>query len=183
METTLATRHTYADYAKLPEGAPYQLIGGELVKEPPPTTRHQRIQNTFGFLLTSHVRQNRLGEVYYAPTDIYLADDEVYQPDILFVAADRLGIIEEKYIKGTPDLVLEILSPSTAYYDLRHKRRLYEQAGVKEFWIIDPIEGSIEVYVNTDGAFILAGQATGKGVVASVLLTGFAVEAEEIFAR
>jgi Uma2 family endonuclease len=174
-------QYTYEDYAKLPEGAPYQLIGGELIMTPSPTPYHQIILGRIGFDLTKFIKERKLGEVIYAPMDVYLFETETYQPDIIFISNARLNIIGEKKIESAPDLVVEILSESTAYYDLRHKKRVYEKTGVKEYWIVDPMEKSIEVYENVSGEFKIFAQAIEKGRVNSKLLEGFGVELEKVF--
>jgi Uma2 family endonuclease len=149
MVETGKKKFTYADYAKLPEGAPYQLIGGELVKSPAPTVLHQEINVTLFQKLFQFQRQGK-GKAFFAPLDVYLSDTETYQPDLMFITNDRLEIIKEKNIRGAPDLVMEVLSPGTAYYDLRHKKDVYAEHGVREYWIVDPMERSIEVYENRD---------------------------------
>jgi Uma2 family endonuclease len=180
MAATLAKKYSYEDYAKLPEGAPYELIGGELVEEPAPIPVHQRISRRIGTELIRFVEEHELGEVFYAPVDVHLSDEETYQPDILFISNDRLGIIGVVKIEGAPDLVIEILSPSTAYYDLRHKKQVYEESGVQEYWIVDPIEKCIEIYRNGDG-FLLAEQKRNEGSIVSRLLPGFASELSSVF--
>jgi len=174
-------RYTYEDYAKLPEGAPYQLIGGELVMTPSPVPYHQIVSRRIEFELLKFVEERRLGEVIYAPIDVYLSETETYQPDIIFISKERLNIIGEKKIEGAPDLVIEILSESTAYYDLRHKKRVYEASGVREYWIVDPMEKGIEVYENMNGEFKVFSKAIEKGRVNSKLLQGFGVELERVF--
>jgi len=173
--------YTYKDYEKLPEGAPYQLIGGDLIMTPSPTPQHQLISRRIAYLLVAFVEVNKLGEVLYAPIDVYLSDTETYQPDIIFISKERLEIIGEKKIEAAPDLVIEILSPSTAYYDLKHKRSVYGKSGVREYWIVDPMEKSIEVYENADSKFERAGQAVEKGRAESKRLKGFGVEVEKVF--
>jgi len=173
--------YTYADYEKLPEGAPYQLIGGCLVKEPAPIPYHQILSSRLEFELMKFVEERDLGQVLNAPTDVYLSDTEVYQPDILFISKERMSIIGAKKIEAAPDLVIEILSPSSAYYDLRHKMRVYESSGAREYWIVDPIEKSIEVYQNGANGFSLAGKAKDAGLIHSVLLGGFNVDLEKVF--
>lgn len=174
-------QYTYEDYAKLPEGAPYQLIGGELVMTPSPVPYHQIISRRIGFELLKFNEQKNLGEIIFAPMDVYLSEIDTFQPDIIFISNERLNIIGEKKIEASPDLVIEILSESTAYYDLRHKKRVYEKTGVKEYWIVDPMEKSIEVYENINGEFKLFSQSIEKGRVNSKLLEGFKVEIERIF--
>jgi Uma2 family endonuclease len=174
-------QYTYEDYEKLPEGAPYQLIGGELIMTPSPVPYHQIISRRIEFELIKFVEERKLGEVIDAPMDVYLSETETYQPDIIFISNERLNIIGDKKIEAAPDLVIEILSESTAYYDLKHKKRVYEKTGVKEYWIVDPMEKGIEVYENVSGEFKIFGQATEKGRVNSKLLEGFSVEVEKVF--
>ncbi|BBB91713.1 MAG TPA: Uma2 family endonuclease [Methylomusa anaerophila] len=174
-------RYTYEDYARLPAGAPYQLIGGELVMAPSPGKRHQKILLKLAIAFERFIENNNSGELFIAPRDVYLAAKETYQPDILFIAGERVEISAEDKVNGAPDLVVEILSPSTAYYDLRKKYKVYEKYGVKEYWIVDPEENSVEVYQLSDGKFVPAARAEGTGVVDSVLLPGFRVKIEDIF--
>jgi Uma2 family endonuclease len=172
---------TYADYAQLPEGAPYQLIDGELVMSPAPTPYHQRISIRLGYALMGFVREQHLGEVLMAPVDVYLGEVHTFQPDLLYLAQERLSRIGEQRIEGAPDLVIEILSPATAYYDLKVKAHVYAETGVREYWVVDPVEKSIEVYENGGGHFDLIMRADGAGAVASNLLDGFTVALADVF--
>ncbi|MEW6572047.1 MAG: Uma2 family endonuclease [Bacillota bacterium] len=172
---------TYEDYRKLPEGAPYQLIGGELVLTPAPGTYHQIISMKLGFQMVDFVSKNGLGIVLYAPIDVYLEETETYQPDIIFIAQERMEIIEPARVNGAPDLVVEILSPTTAYYDLRKKYKIYEKSGVKEYWIVDPEEKSVQVFVLKEGKFALDQDVAGQGAVSSRIIEGFTVPLETIF--
>lgn len=175
-------RYTYADYAALPEGAPYQLIDGELVMTASPNTQHQRIIKRLLRVMDAFVEENSLGEVFVSPVDVYLSEADTPVPDLVFVAEERLGIVGAQKIEGAPDLVVEVLSPSTGYYDLRKKKRLYAEAGVAEYWIVDPIEESVEVHVNTGGAFDLHERAEGEGRVASSqVISGFSVQLDALF--
>jgi Uma2 family endonuclease len=175
------TSFTYDDYAKLPEGAPYQLVGGELIMSPSPTFLHQMVLARLFNLLFNFVTSHSLGVVVCAPMDVYFSESETFQPDILFVARDRMQLIGHQRIEGAPDLIVEILSPSGAYYDLKHKKRVYESFGVKEYWIVDPMENGIEVYRNVDGQFHLTAQAQKEGRVQSNLLSGFEVDLNTLF--
>ncbi|MGB9662845.1 MAG: Uma2 family endonuclease [Moorellaceae bacterium] len=173
--------YTYEDYRRLPEGAPYQLIGGELVLTPAPSPYHQIIAFNLGLALGNFVVSRKRGRVLFAPLDVYLTETETYQPDIIFISRDRMDIIEAERINGAPDLVVEILSPTTAYYDLRKKFRVYERYGVKEYWIVDPGEKSVQVFVLKEGRFVLDQEVEGTGEVSSRLLTGFTVALSNIF--
>lgn len=184
MDTALtesAARRTYTDYCQLPEGAPYQLIGGEFILTPAPGTYHQVVLFNLAVEMGNFVRQAGLGRVLLAPVDVYLGETEAYQPDIIFVARERMGIIEPQRINGPPDLVVEILSPATAYYDLRKKFKVYERCGVREYWIVDPQEKSVQVFVPREGKFVLDQEAERTGQISSRVLAGFAVRLEAIF--
>ncbi len=175
--------YTYEDYARLPEGAPYQLIGGKLVMTPSPSTLHQFILvRLLGYFL-DYQSKEKAGVVLVSPLDVYFDHEETYQPDIVFISKERLNIIERNKINGAPDLVVEVLSPSTAYYDLRKKYKVYERHGVKEYWIVDPEEETVEIYVVKEGRFTLHQQLEHQGRAASVILDGFTVEIADLFAR
>ncbi len=142
-----AAKMTYDQYCLLPEdGKQHELIDGELFVTPAPTPRHQRILRRLAFQLSAYIDANGLGEVYLAPVDIVLDKHTVVQPDVLFIRQDRLGIVGEEAIEKAPDLVVEILSPSTFYKDLRRKMAAYSQFGVQEYWIVDPEKQTIELY-------------------------------------
>ncbi|MBC7347003.1 MAG: Uma2 family endonuclease [Clostridia bacterium] len=173
--------YTYKDYAALPEGAPYQLIEGELVLTPAPGTYHQVVSMKLELKMAGYVLERNLGLVLDAPVDVYLGETETYQPDLIFISRERLAIVEPARINGAPDLVVEILSPATAYYDLRKKFRVYERCGVREYWVVDPEEKAVEVYALKEGKFELAQRAEGSGQVFSGVIEGFAVSLESIF--
>lgn len=174
--------YTYEDYAKLPEGTPYQLIGGKLIMTPASSTYHQEISKRFEYLLYEYAElKQKLGKVFYAPIDVYFEDEETYQPDIIFISNDRIGIIKKEKIEGAPDMIIEILSPSTAYYDLVHKKDIYAKHGVKEYWIVDPIEKWVESYKNENGKFILIGRVQKGESISSTVLIGFKVKLDTIF--
>jgi len=176
-------RYTYADYAQLSEGAPYELIHGELVMSPSPTPFHQIIQSNLHFALTQFVRTEGLGQVLTAPMDVRLSEEDTVQPDLIFIATERRGIIGEQAIDGAPDLIVEILSPSTAYRDLTTKKRLYEQHGVSEYWIVDPQGQTVEVFELTDERYMQYARVIEEGTAASNLLDGFQIDLADLFQR
>jgi Uma2 family endonuclease len=130
--------------------------------------------------LNTYVLTKRLGAVYCSPIDVYFSDDEVYQPDIIYISRDRLKNLGMK-IDIAPDLIVEVLSPSNAYHDLVHKKNVYEAHGVKEYWIVDPIEKTIEVFENRDGQFVTIAKAKKSGQVDSKVLRGFTLDSATIF--
>lgn len=140
-------KFTYDDYRSLPESETkrYELLEGELVMVPSPTTYHQLILHRLQLALGNFVYRNRLGEVLGPPCDVVLSEGTVLQPDLLFVSNDRASIITTQNIRGAPDLVVEVLSPSTAERDRIYKRSLYARYGVRECWIVSPEEKTIEV--------------------------------------
>ncbi len=138
---------TYTDYLKLPDdGTRKEILGGELFVTPAPTPRHQHIVRKLATVLGTHVDTHGLGDVLAAPIDVVLSPPEVTQPDLIFIATPNLGIIGEAAIHGAPDLVVEVLSPSTAVLDRGRKKDTYARAGVPEYWIVDPEARTIEVY-------------------------------------
>ncbi len=175
-------KFTYRDYLELPEdGKRYEVINGELIMTPAPLTIHQKITTEIVLALGNYVKKNNLGTVLTAPVDVVLSDINVLQPDILFVSNERKEIITEKNISGAPDLVIEILSPSTAYYDLFDKKELYERFGVKEYWIVDPMRKWIEVYNLKNKKFRQTQKLSQKGILHSAVLKNFELNLQEIF--
>ena len=152
----VSTKLTYADYLALPGDERYELHDGELVLVASPSEPHQRVSKRLALQMLS-VEEHGLGQVYYAPLDVILSDTEVVQPDLLFVSQERSHIITHANVQGAPDLVVEILSPSTANRDWTYKRDLYARHGVKELWIVDPDARIVWVMLLRDGDFELVG--------------------------
>ncbi len=178
------TQHaTVADYLALPEGAPYQLINFELVMSPAPAPDHQYLFANVHILLWKYFSGKDLKQIRLAPFDVHLGEGEIYQPDIFIVLSGNPGTTVKNGFHGVPDVVFELLSPSNAYYDLRHKKEIYEKVGVKEYWILDPEDHTIECHRNSDKGFILSGIAKGEGIVESAVLPGFIAKTEELFAN
>ena len=174
-------RFTYRDYLLLPEGDRRELIEGDFYVVPAPSIRHQTVAANLGTLLRELVRRNRLGIILWAPTDVVLSPETVVQPDILFVSNERRGIITEPNVSGAPDLVVEILSPGTEERDRELKLNLYARYGVREYWIVDPEDETVEVMgLGAEGA---AGvRRYDAGSVESRLLPGLSVTLDDIFA-
>src|SRR5215207_3782243 len=140
-------RWSYEDYSALPDDQRYEVIEGELLPmAPSPGSSHQRFSRALMRRLDSHVLSSKIGELLTAPLDVILDDENIVQPDLVFVSAKRVAIIEERGVVGVPELVVEILSPYSVRRDRQRKMKLYAQFGVKEFWIVDPGNHGIEVF-------------------------------------
>ncbi len=146
---------TYQDYVALPnDGKRYEILDGEISVTAAPTFRHQQVLAALLGLLRAHVIARGLGEVVPAPIAVVLADTTVVEPDIVYIAADRLGIVSGRgTVDGAPSLAIEILSPSTASLDRGTKLQLYARYGVPCSWIVDADTRAIEVYRLTAGAY------------------------------
>jgi Uma2 family endonuclease len=143
---------------------------------PAPRPKHQTASANLLAAIYRHVRLHDLGEVYPAPIDVLLPGlAEPVQPDISYVARDRLGIVKEKLIEGVPDLIVEILSPANWFTDRRVKYEVYAAAGVKEYWIVDVDKRTVEVYGLGAGAYALLGEYGEQETATSALLPGFSI--------
>ncbi len=177
---------TYEDYALLPDdGKRYEVIRGELYMSAAPRPLHQRVIFRLSYFLESFLEVHKVGTAFGAPIDVLLPEKlgDPVQPDILFVREDRLGIVGETYIEGAPDLAIEVLSPSNQAHDRSLKYLLYEEAGVPEYWIIDPLDRTVEVYVLQDGTYEQFGKWSDGETVRSVVLRGFSVSVDEIIPK
>jgi Uma2 family endonuclease len=139
---------TYDDYVLFPEdGQRHELIDGEHVVTPAPNRRHQAIAGNLHGLVWAYLQQQPLGHVYMAPLDVIFSHFDVVEPDVLYISHERFAQLpSSQWIKGAPNLVIEIGSPSTRKRDETIKRRLYEKFGVDEYWVIDPELDTIKVY-------------------------------------
>lgn len=139
---------TWQDVQQLPDdGKRYEAIEGELYVTAAPAIRHQRVSLRLELELVRLLVEPGHGEMMHAPVGVeFPATGEGVQPDIVFIAQASRGIIAEKWLMGAPDLVVEILSPSTSSRDRGIKLRLYERQGVAEYWVVDPVDDAIEVW-------------------------------------
>lgn len=173
-----------ADYRRTAEGAHYQLIEGQLlhVAESPPTF-HQRIVVNLLLLLEPQVRRQGLGEVLVGPVDVVLGAHDVLVPDLVFVSTARIGLITKQGIYGAPDLVVEVLSPSTRQIDQTRKYRTYAAQGVKEYWMIDPDSRAIDLCGWARAPQKPARRIPATGRFTSRLFPGLTIAAADIFRR
>jgi Uma2 family endonuclease len=167
-------RLNYEDFCLLPNnGKRYEIIDGELFVTPSPLRRHQRVLANLLYYLTEFVKKHDLGEVYPAPFDVVFSAYDVVEPDILYVSKVRASVVTEKNIQGAPDLVVEVLSESTAQIDRTTKLKLYARYGVAEYWVIDPLAYSVEIYRLVPGGYELTAQLDSSQSLTSPLFPGF----------
>ncbi len=171
---------TENDYFALPDTNRFvELSEGRLIMPPHPTYSHQFALLELSVILREFVNKHNLGTVCLAPLPVRLWPDKIREPDILYLShqhADRIG---EQYC-GPPDLAVEITSPSTGLTDRRDKFREYAQAGVQEYWLVDPEDRTVEVFTLQEGAYKLSGQWSPGEVATSALLAGLEVEVDKI---
>jgi len=174
-------RFTYSDYLQLPEDKRYEILDGELYVVPAPNIRHQRLWKKVYNALIRRLEETGRGEILPAPCDVVFSEDNVAQPDILFVRKERLGIIGEANIREAPDLVVEILSASTRKKDLEIKRKMYARFGVQEYWIVDPDADTVEVLSWSETGYVSAGVFGRMDRLSSPLLPELDLPLAEIF--
>jgi Uma2 family endonuclease len=175
---------TKEDYRLLPVGGPrYQLIEGELYMAPAPNRYHQTISRNIEFLLLKYLDKHPIGEVYDAPFDVYLSEHDVLQPDIVFVKKSNAEVLTDAGIEGTPDLVIEILSPSDAYLDKKAKLRVYARSGVNELWLVDPDTQIVQVFYLQQDARKPASTHGQDDKFSSPHFPGLKISSREIFKR
>lgn len=178
-------RWTYDDWARLPDdGYRYEVIDGVLHMAPPPGIAHQYSSIRLATLMVNYVSAHNLGEVFDAPIGVQIPGQAVpLQPDIVFVSAARSSIIGRQHIEGAPDLIVEILSPGNWPYDRQEKFRVYEMAGVPEYWIVDYRAKTIEVFVLEEGEYTLIGRFGAEAKATSRIIGGFEVAVADIFQK
>ncbi len=174
---------TYEDYAALPnDGRRYEVMNGVLIIAPAPTPEHQSVSTLLLVHLFQYSQAIGLGKILAAPLDVELAPKKVIQPDILVVLNANLHKIAEKRFIGAPDLVVEIASPGTEIYDRLSKYEAYEQAGVSEYWIVNPGDKSVEVSFLERGVFEPLGMFQGEATIPSRVVPGIVnVQVKQFF--
>ncbi|MBI5305829.1 MAG: Uma2 family endonuclease [Chloroflexi bacterium] len=176
------TRITYEEYRALPEnGNRLQVVNGELIMTAAPFIGHQRVSGNLQFILESHVRANKWGRVLAAPVEVYLSEDNFLQPDLVCVSHARHEIITEKNIVGAPDLIVEILSPSTARTDRVTKAKIYARYRVLHYWIVDPVALTLEAFEWADGAYRLVAAVAEDETFQPALFPGLTIALTEVW--
>lgn len=159
-----------------------EILDGELIMTPAPLLSHQRTAGLLYQKLISFINLNESGELFFAPVDVYFDQENVCQPDLVFVSAAKTSIMQEKGIMGVPDLIAEVISPSSSYIDRYAKKGKYEQFGVIEYWIIDPANKTLEIFTRgTSGKYDLFLFIAIEGNVSSSVLKNLNFELSDIF--
>ncbi len=162
METYIKPPRTGIEaFELMPEGTLCQLINDVLVMSPAPNTPHARTERKIFSQLNNYVEDCKLGEVFFAPVDVYLNNKNVYQPDIFYISNEKKETIKNRGIFGVPDSIIEILSEDRNY-DLKKKKLVYEQSGVKEYWVVDPETKWAEGFILENSQFKSFGETTGN---------------------
>jgi Uma2 family endonuclease len=175
---------TVEDYRATPDGTRYQLVEGDLhLMSPAPSRFHQDIVLNVAEMLRTYLRTHQVGKVYVSPIDVYLDDHNVVQPDVVFVSAANSGILTDDGIHGAPDLVVEIVSPSTAQLDKTAKRRVYARAGVKEMWLVDPLLRQVHLYEFTKQPTKAVRLVDEDETFGTVMLPDLMIAAADVFKR
>ena len=177
-------KYRVRDYMSIPDGDErrYELIDGELMLAPAPVPTHQMVVLELATILKEFVERHRLGRVFISPIDVVLSEHDVLQPDILFISTERLHIVGERNLQGAPDLVIEVLSPSTTNRDRVLKSSRYLRFGVPEYWIVDPVEWTIEVMRAGQTEFDTLRVYTEGTFAESPTFPGLLIDVSRIFA-
>lgn len=174
--------YTYEELVEcMPEtNIPHELWDGELIISPTPSFYHQEITLRFYEILARWVRTRKLGKAITAPIDMVLSPSRSVQPDVAFISNERRSIIQ-RVIHGPADLVVEVISEGGRQRDRIDKRDLYEQHGVKEYWIVDPEAKTVEVLSLQNQEYKLMGRWRTGETASSTLLTEFKVAVDYLF--
>lgn len=173
---------TYDDLIELPNDRNrYELFEGELQVTAAPNLAHQTTVTNLTAVLRDHVREYRLGYVFTAPCDVLLSDISVVEPDLIFVSRENRRVLLPKHIRGAPDLVVEVLSPSTAQVDLNAKKQLYARHGIPNYWRLDPDTYQFVAEVLENGTYRQVALAHGNEIVSAPPFPDLAISLAEIW--
>ena len=179
--------YTYEDYLKTNDDEKLEVLEGNLEMVPAPSTDHQDVQSYLGRLILNYVIERKMGKIYLSPTDIILDLNNIVQPDILFISNEKKHLIQKKGIFGSPDLIIEIISPSSKYRDTYTKKALYEKFRIQEYWLVDPYMKGIEILrLNSEQIYELYSSGyledeEQKALVRSSVLNTLEIDLKDIF--
>lgn len=179
-----SSRFTYEDLQYFPDdGKRREIIDGELYVTPSPNTKHQIVSMNLSWRLSAYLKEHPLGMIFAAPLDTVLSDFDVVEPDLLYISRERKDVLTDKNVQGAPDLVIEILSPSTRRTDEMVKRRLYDRFAVREYWVVDPDLDSIKIYRRIGEALARVAELSVENgdTLTTPLLPDFDVTLSDVF--
>ncbi|MEA2326245.1 MAG: hypothetical protein QOE68_1204 [Thermoanaerobaculia bacterium] len=184
MAPQTSTKMTYEDLLLLPEdGLRHEIIDGEHYVNASPLEKHQRVSYNLIVEIGIYLRQHPVGRLYHAPFDVVFSRYDVVEPDLMFISKEHQAIITSRNVQGSPDLLLEILSPSNTRYDEVTKRALYERTGVGEYWIINPVRDTVRIFRrNAAGRYEIAANLSRNETLTSPLFPMLEIQLDEIFA-
>ena len=174
-------RFSCQDCQLLPEDKRYEILDGDLCMVSSPNTKHQRVSKKLLVTLARQVEGRNLGEIFVAPYDVILSDDNIVQPDIFFIAGGRVGLVGELNLHGTPDLVIEILSAGSRKMDMETKKKIYARFGIGEYWIVDPDAEAIEVKIWSEIGYLRHAVYAKSECLSSPLLPAVKIRLQDIF--
>jgi Uma2 family endonuclease len=173
---------TYKDYAALDDGKRYEILDGVLYMSPVPSWPHFDVVKQITRYLLRFVEDAGLGTIAFAPVDVELSPKNLVQPDVFIVLRENQQKIHHSRLIGAPDLAVEVLSPGNTLHDRQEKFEKYQRFGVKEYWIANPMQCVVEVFVLEQGAYRLLGRFRGRDAILSRIVPQMAqVHAEELF--
>jgi Uma2 family endonuclease len=177
-KTEPTKRFTYQDYLVLPEepGYRYEILEGSLIKEPSPNVLHQRVSRRLQRILEDYFWQyDPEGEIFDAPLDVTFNDVTVVQPDLFYVSGEQKQIVKNTRIDGPPTLVVEVLSPSTNRKDRLQKLRIYQEANVQHYWLVNPEEKTLECFSLRDDIYALVAAGMDEEVIEHPSFAGLSI--------
>lgn len=183
-KTDPAKRFTYQDYLELPEepGWRFEILEGILVKDPSPNVMHQRVSRRLQRILEDYFwKVDPQGEIFNAPLDVTFHDITVVQPDVFYVSGKQKEIIKNTRIDGSPELVVEVLSPSNIRKDRIQKLRIYQKVQVQHYWIVNPCEKTLECFSLRDGAYTLVAGGMEEDVVEPPDFAGLSIDLKALW--
>ena len=185
-ETKPVKKLTYQDYLEIPEepGYRFEILDGMLIKEPSPNVMHQRVSRRLQRLLEDYFWEvDAEGEIFDAPLDVTPLDYNVVQPDIFYVSGEQQLILKDTRIDGAPELVVEILSPSSRRKDRLQKMQIYQRAKVQHYWLVDPQERTLECFAWHDGLYALVASGMDEDVVKHPDFAGLSIALQSLWSK
>ena len=175
-------RLNYQDFCALPDdGKRYEILDGDLLMSPSPREIHQRVLGRLFRILSGHAEKAGLGVVYIAPFDVILSENDIVEPDLIFVAETNRSIVTDENIRGVPDLLVEVLSSTRPELDTRDKRAVYARCSVPFYWIVDPENKHLTELQLVEKAYAVVSELTNKDSFQPRLFTGLTINLERIW--